>query len=74
MAKERPTLPDGLTLEKIMDAVERQNTGLENPGFCLECGAIDFESEPDCRKKRCECCDARAVYGAQELLIMFGGI
>jgi hypothetical protein len=38
-------------------------------GFCLECRAEAFGVEPDARRYRCEACDARAVYGAAELLI-----
>lgn len=38
-------------------------------GFCLECRAEAIGVEPDARRYRCEACDARAVYGAEELLI-----
>jgi DNA-directed RNA polymerase subunit RPC12/RpoP len=39
-------------------------------GFCLECGAEAYWVEPDAREYECEACGARAVYGAEELLLM----
>lgn len=27
-----------ITLEKVIDAAERRNTTLDNPGFCISCG------------------------------------
>ena len=38
-------------------------------GFCIECGDQAYGVEPDARRYRCESCGARAVYGAEELLI-----
>ncbi len=60
-----------LTAEVIIDAVERQNEGLDNPGFCIYCGEEDFESDPDTRKKECENCEKPGVYGAMELLLTY---
>ena len=42
----------------------------EMVGFCLECEEIHYECESDCRKRPCESCGAKAVYGIGELLIM----
>ena len=57
-----------ITQERIIDAVERRNSGLDNPGFCTVCD-VDVEGvEPDARKYECECCGAKAVYGAEELM------
>ena len=39
-------------------------------GFCTKCGAEAFGVEPDARKYVCAICGSRAVYGAEELLIM----
>lgn len=39
-------------------------------GFCIECGAEAFNVEPDARKYVCESCGAKAVYGAEELVLM----
>lgn len=59
-----------ITVERIVDAVERRMTSLDNPGFCLACGAEAEGVEPDARRYKCEVCSARQVYGADELLIM----
>lgn len=61
-------LPPNLTIDHIMEAVEAD----DNLGFCLKCGAEASEVEPDARAYTCEECNENAVYGAQELLIMFG--
>ena len=58
-----------LTEEVICEAVERGNTGLDNPGFCLICGVEAEGCEPDARDYECESCGAPAVYGAEELLM-----
>jgi hypothetical protein len=59
-----------LTEDRIMEAVKRYHTSLDNPGFCIECGFEQDGYEPDARKYKCENCDKRAVYGAEELFIM----
>ena len=59
-----------ITYERIERAVHDQMFGLENPGFCLKCGADADGCEPDARKYQCEVCEAKAVYGAQEIMIM----
>lgn len=52
-----------------MNAVNRRNTTLDNPGFCLACGDDADNCEPDARKYKCESCGERQVYGAEELLV-----
>lgn len=59
-----------ITPERVMAAVESEMFGLENPGFCLHCGADAEECEPDARKYKCEECGQCQVYGAAEILIM----
>jgi hypothetical protein len=59
-----------LTLAVITEAVDRYNTTLDNPGFCVKCGHEQDGCEPDARKYECESCGERAVYGAEELLLM----
>ena len=59
-----------ITFDRIERAVHDQMFGLENPGFCLNCGADADGCEPDARKYKCEECAAKAVYGAQEVMIM----
>jgi hypothetical protein len=61
-----------ITLKRIMDAVKRQRTTLDNPGFCVECGWEADGCEPDMRGGRCEHCGISSVYGAEELLMMVG--
>jgi len=43
-----------------------------NEGICMECGEEHFGVEPDARKYLCESCGKKAVYGAEEALLMFG--
>ena len=43
----------------------------EYNGACIACGKIQHGGcEPDAREYTCESCDAKAVYGIEELLIM----
>lgn len=63
--------PKSLTADVIMNAVDRQNTSLDNPGFCIGCGEESDECEPDARAYECESCNRRLVYGAAELLMKF---
>ena len=58
-----------VTAERILTAVKRQLTSLDNPGFCLACGAEAEGVEPDARKYTCEACGEKQVYGAEELLM-----
>ena len=59
-----------LTFDRVMEAVERQGTTLDNPGFCTACGAEADGCEPDARGYTCDECEAESVYGAEELLMM----
>lgn len=38
-------------------------------GFCVSCGEEAYGVEPDARKYECESCEAKAVYGYEELLM-----
>jgi len=60
---------ESLTGDVIIDAVVRAKTYLDNPGFCLACGAEAEDVEPDARKYKCHACDELQVYGAEELLL-----
>ena len=57
-----------ITADRVMEAVENRTFGLENPGFCVECGADADGCEPDARGYECYVCGKMAVYGAEELL------
>ena len=65
-----------VTADRVIEAVERSQTSLDNPGFCIACGAAAEGVEPDARKYQCEACDEQGVYGAEELLmhLAFGGV
>ena len=58
-----------ITAERVVEACERHMTSLDNPGFCVVCGADAEGVEPDARKYKCESCGERGVYGAEELVI-----
>lgn len=58
-----------ITTEQIMQAIEAD----DNMGFCLACGEEAYGVEPDARGYECECCGARKVYGAEELLFHVTG-
>lgn len=59
-----------ITQDRILEAIERYNTVLDNPGFCIRCGADADGVEPDARQYQCEACGAQGVYGAEELMLM----
>ena len=61
-----------ITRERIINAVEEANLGLDNPGFCVCCGADASGVEPDARRYECEACGAKGVFGAEELLFSLG--
>ena len=62
-----------VTLDRVMNAVESQTNGTNNPGFCIACGNEQEDCEPDAREYKCEECGENEVYGAEELLMMIGG-
>ena len=62
-------LHQSLTPEVIMAAVERRRVTLDNPGFCIACGAEACGVEPDAREYECEACGEPQVYGCEELLL-----
>lgn len=58
-----------ITTERVMEAVERGMSTLDNHGFCIACGEEAMGCEPDARRYQCESCGENKVYGAEELLI-----
>ena len=58
-----------LNTDEVVEAVGREMFGLDNPGFCIECGAEREGCEPDAREYECWDCGANAVFGASELLM-----
>jgi hypothetical protein len=65
MAKWHPSI----TADRVCEAVEREMTSLDNPGFCIACGEEADGCEPDARNYECEYCGAHKVFGASELLM-----
>lgn len=61
---------ESVTLERVMEAVQRRDSSLDNPGFCVACGADSDSCEPDARGYECEECGEKQVFGAEELLLM----
>ena len=51
---------ESITTDRVCDAIERSNTGTDNPGFCIECGHEQDGCEPDARNYECELCGAQA--------------
>lgn len=61
-----------ITTDRIIEACERYNSTLDNPGFCIACGIEVDGVEPDAYNYTCEDCGKAAVYGAEELLTRIG--
>ena len=58
-----------ISTERIIEACERREVSLDNPGFCINCGAEQEGCEPDAERYECESCGKRTVY-APEMLLM----
>ena len=67
--KELVTVHASVTLDRIEALARESMFGMENPGICLACGEERGGCEPDAEWYECECCGARMVFGAEELLI-----
>jgi hypothetical protein len=67
---ERKHWPESITDERLLAAAEQRMFGLDSTGFCIACGNEQGGCEPDARRYRCEACDTRQVYGAEELLMV----
>ena len=59
-----------LSLNQIVDAIQ----AVEYIGFCVKCGYEAYGIEPDARGYECDECGESSIYGAEELLVQFGGI
>lgn len=68
MNKPEFKLPSNLTLDILVEAVNGDNYF----GFCLSCGEQANPVEPDACEYECESCGEHQVFGAEELLLMFG--
>jgi hypothetical protein len=63
------TIHPTVTEDRVLEACERRELTLDNPGICVLCGADHDSCEPDARRYGCESCGERGVYGAEELLM-----
>lgn len=57
-----------ITPDRIVRAVKDSWSSLDNPGFCIACGADADGCEPDAENYICAECDKAQVYGAERLL------
>lgn len=55
--------------EDLMDAIERRETSLDNPGFCSACGEEVSGCEPDAAGYDCESCGAEGTVSAPERIL-----
>jgi len=55
--------------EQLVDAIDRMENGMENPGFCTACGAEREGCEPDARNYECWDCGEHKVQGLLELVM-----
>jgi hypothetical protein len=58
-----------ITADRILAAVKAGSTTLDDPGFCICCGADALGVESDARRYECESCGESGVYGPEELLL-----
>lgn len=63
-----PVTPEDM--DRVMAAVEADDC----VGFCLACGNEQGGVEPDAEGYRCEECGERSVWGADQILIRYGGV
>jgi len=57
-----------VTSKRVCEILEDSYSSLENPGICIACGEDASGCEPDARNYECECCNAKQVFGVEELL------
>ncbi len=62
--RRRPTQRRTFTMSQVEEA-----SGLQ-AGFCIACGAMQEECEPDAREYKCDDCGADKVFGAEEIMLM----
>jgi predicted RNA-binding Zn-ribbon protein involved in translation (DUF1610 family) len=62
-------LPSCIDMAHIIEAIEEDRMA----GFCLACGCESENAvEPDAVEYKCDHCGERAIFGAEEILIMLG--
>ena len=58
-----------LTMDRLMEAANRRHYSLDNPGFCIACGAQQNNCEPDAVNYKCDNCGEKAVAAPESLLL-----
>jgi hypothetical protein len=67
----KKAIQDGiLDVDEVIEACKRRDTSLDNPDFCISCGAERDGCEPDARNYPCDECGQRTVFGAEEIVMM----
>lgn len=61
--------PSKNILDIAMEACEAD----DNLGVCLNCGEVADCVEPDAEYYECEACGEEEVFGAEQIIIRFGG-
>jgi hypothetical protein len=56
----------GVSGAEVLEAAQSD----DSMGFCLGCGAEAYGVEPDAERYKCESCEQRQVYGAEQLVLM----
>lgn len=59
-----------LDIDELEAATRRGMFGLDNPGYCIACGAEADGCEPDAEGYTCESCGEPAVCGAEQLFMV----
>ena len=62
-----------ITVDRVMEALERDESYLDNPGFCISCGEDADGYEPDAEYHECECCGMPSVFGAMQVMFIVAG-
>ena len=57
-------------VETAMGLMEEDIDTIE--GVCIECGEVTHGVEPDAEKYKCDGCETNTVYGAQQIVLLFG--
>jgi hypothetical protein len=58
-----------VTSVAVMEACDRRQISLDNPGICLACGFEQDGCEPDARGYECASCGEAQVFGSDEILM-----
>jgi hypothetical protein len=57
-------------VETAMSLMEEDIDTIE--GVCIECGIVHHGVEPDAEKYKCDNCETNTVYGAEQIVLLFG--